>query len=146
MNGRLLIDHSAWSRLGGPSLSQDRAEELASAVREGRIVVCLPFLLEAGYSAQSGADHFSRLNELQTMPRVGIDASVEDQALDAQRDLARSGHHRLPPPDLIVAALADRHGLGVLHYDRHFDTISEHTDLRFDSIWLAPRGSLDKGS
>ncbi len=34
-------------------------------------------------------------------------------------------------------------GLGVLHYDRDYDTIAEHTSLRFKSIWVAPKGSID---
>ena len=61
---------------------------------------------------------------------------------DAQRQLARVGHHRLPPVDLLIAALADRYQLGVLHYDHDYDVLTERTDLRFDSAWLVPAGSL----
>jgi predicted nucleic acid-binding protein len=68
---------------------------------------------------------------------------VEDRALAAQRQLARAGHHRVPPIDLVIAALADHHGVGVLHYDRHYDVLEDKTDLRFDSVWLAEPGSLD---
>jgi hypothetical protein len=39
-------------------------------------------------------------------------------------------------------ALADIRGLGILHYDNHYEIVSEKTDLRFDSVWLAPRGSI----
>ena len=60
----------------------------------------------------------------------------------AQRQLARVGHHRLPPVDLLVAATADRHRLGVLHYDRDYDLIAEKTDLDFDSVWLAAPGTI----
>lgn len=68
--------------------------------------------------------------------------AAERRALDAQAQLARIGHHRLPPVDLLIAALADRHELGVLHYDDDYDLIAETTDLRFESVWLAPRGTL----
>ncbi len=71
-----------------------------------------------------------------------IDTEVERRAVDAQRQLARAGHHRLPPVDLIIAALADRHGVGVLHYDHDYDTLATKTDLNFASVWLARRGSL----
>ena len=67
---------------------------------------------------------------------------MEANALAAQRDLARSGHHRLTPMDLIIAVLADRHDLGILHYDGDYDVLRERTDLDFDSVWLAPRGTL----
>jgi len=46
------------------------------------------------------------------------------------------------PVDLIIAAIADTAGIGVLHYDAHYDLILEQTDLRFESRWLAPRGSI----
>jgi hypothetical protein len=30
----------------------------------------------------------------------------------------------------------------VLHYDGDYDVIVERTDLQFESVWLAERGSL----
>ena len=117
-------------------------QEIASAVEERRVGVCLPFLLEAGYSARTAADHDELLRELMTLPMLHIDTEVERRALNAQSQLARAGHHRLPPADLIISALADRHGVGVLHYDHDYDTIAARTDLRFTSVWLARRGIL----
>jgi predicted nuclease of predicted toxin-antitoxin system len=37
--------------------------------------------------------------------------------------LARHGRHRLPIPDLIIAAAAEASDLVVLHYDADFDRI-----------------------
>jgi len=138
----LLIDNSAWARLADPALGDDRVTELADALEAGRIATCLPFLLEAGYSARSARDHDELLAELLALPRVSIDDDVERRALDGQRQLARVGHHRLPPVDLLVAALADRYRLGVLHYDRDYDLVAEKTDLDFASVWLAPAGMI----
>jgi predicted nucleic acid-binding protein len=138
----LLLDNSAFVRLASPALKEHRANEIADALEQRRLGVCLPFLLEAGYSARSAADHDDLVRELMALPMVHIDAEVEQRALNAQRQIARVGHHRLPPVDLITAALADRHGVGVLHYDRDYDTIAAKTDLRFESVWLARRGSL----
>ncbi len=123
-------------------MAQQRAEEVAKAVLQDQIVVCLPFLLKVGFSARSYTEHVSILDELGAMPSIGIDELVESRALSAQRDLARSGHHRMTPTDLLIAALADRAGFGVLHYDSDYDLILEHTRLRFDSVWLAPLGTL----
>ena len=142
MTETLLLDNSAWARLADPALSDARASEIADALEAGRIATCLPFLLEAGYSARSARDHGELLDELLVLPRLDIDEPVERRALDAQRQLARIGHHRVPPVDLIVAAIADRHSVGVLHYDRDYDVIAEKTDLDFESIWLAPAGSI----
>ena len=140
MSAELLLDNSAWARLA--KLPAERAGEIADALEAGRIATCLPFLLEAGYSARNAQDHGALLGELLALPRAAIDADVERRALEAQQQLAQAGHHRLPPVDLLVAAIADRHELGVLHYDHDYDLIAEKSDLRFDSVWLAPRGSL----
>ncbi len=142
MSVELLLDNSAWARLGEASLPDGRAEEIAVALEGGRIATCLPFLLEAGYSARSAGDHDELIEELLALPHISMDEGVERRAIDAQRQLAHAGHHRLPPVDLIVAAIADRHGLGVLHYDRDFDLLRSKTDLDFESVWLFPRGEL----
>jgi predicted nucleic acid-binding protein len=138
----LLLDNSAWARLADPALDHDRVTEIADAFEAGRIATCLPFLLEAGYSTRNARDHDELLAGLLALPRVSIDEAVERRALEAERQLARIGHHRLPPVDLLVAALADRHELGVLHYDRDYDLLTEKTDLEFNSVWLAPVGTL----
>lgn len=142
MTAELLLDNSAWARLDQPAVAQARAEEIAGWLEDGRIATCLPFLLEAGYSARNARDHIELFTELTALPNVHIDARVETTVLDVQRQLAMVGHHRLPPVDLIIAALADTHDLGILHYDNDYEIVLDKTDLRFDSVWLAPRGSI----
>jgi predicted nucleic acid-binding protein len=138
----LLLDHSAWARLGDESLPPGRVDEIASAIEERRIAVCVPFLLEAGYSARNAAEHRELLGELLALPLLAVDAQVERRAIDAQSQLARAGHHRLPPVDLIMAAIAERYAVGILHYDGDYDVLGAKTDLRFASVWLTPRGSI----
>jgi predicted nucleic acid-binding protein len=106
------------------------------------IAVCLPFLLEAGYSARSALDHKALMARLRQLPAIAIDGEVERMALQAQRDLAEIGHHRLAPADVMIAACAHRAESGVLHYDGDYDALAEHTSLVFESVWLAPPGSL----
>ena len=141
---RALIDNSAWARLTlSAGLSTRRRDEVAAAIEAGEIFTCLPFLLEAGYSARSGGEHASILDGLLALPRMEIDPEVERHAVDAQRQLARVGHHRLPPVDILLASIAARHGLGILHYDADYDILARRTALEFESIWLARRGSID---
>jgi len=138
----LLLDNSAWARLSSPKLSDARIEQVAEWITAGELAACLPFVLEAGYSARSDADHQRVVGDLLLLPRVEITAEIESAAIEAQRELARVGHHRVPPTDLVIAACADAEGAGVLHYDRDYDLIAEHTGLGFESDWLAPAGSL----
>jgi predicted nucleic acid-binding protein len=138
----LLLDNSAWARMAHPSLDPARREEIADCFLERRFVICLPFVLEAGYSARNQREHAQFLDEISALAFATIDGRVDRRAIAAQQQLARVGHHRLPPADLIIAAIADRHGYGILHYDADFDLIRERTNLAFPSEWLAPRGSL----
>lgn len=118
-------------------------DRFANLIEAAEVGACLPFLLEAGYSARSRDDHERLLSDLSLLPKIEIDADVERLALDAQGSLARIGHHRLPPSDLVIAACAHHTGAGVLHYDKDYDLIVEHTGLDFESTWLAPAASLD---
>lgn len=139
----LLLDNSAWSRVVAGGLPADRAEVVATWVEQRQLAICPPFLLEAGYSARASADYQTMMEEFNLLfPRIEIAAAIEDRTLVAQRELAARGHHRLAPIDVMIAACAHEAGAGVLHYDRDYDLIAEHTSLSFESVWLAPGGTL----
>ncbi len=142
MSARWLLDNSSWSRRGSPNLTQEVRAKLADDLEAGLLVVTLPFLMEAGYSARDTADRDRLFDLFDTLDSIEIDRRVEQRTVDAQAQLTRTGHHRIPPVDVLLAALADLNGLGVLHYDAHYDLILEWTDLSYDSRWLAPRGVL----
>lgn len=139
----LLLDNSAWARVVAGGLPSDRAEGVAGWLEQRQLAICLPFLLEAGYSARASADYQEMMDEFDLLfPRVEIAAAMETRALLTQRELAARGHHRLAPIDVMIAACAHEAGAGVLHYDRDYDLIAEHTSLSFESVWLAPAGTL----
>lgn len=116
---------------------------VAGWVEQRQLAICLPFLIEAGYSARASADYREMMDEFDLLfPRVEIAAAMEDRALLTQRELAARGHHRLAPIDTMIAACAHEVGAGVLHYDRDYDLIADHTSLSFESVWLAPVGTL----
>jgi predicted nucleic acid-binding protein len=138
----LLLDNSAWARLTQGTIGRRRAETVGEWIDQRELAVCLPFLLEAGYSARSAADRKALMARLDRLPRIAIDSEVERMALQAQRELAEIGHHRLSPMDVMIAACAHRAEAGVLHYDGDYDLLAEHTSLIFESEWLAAPGTL----
>jgi len=73
-----------------------------------------------------------------------LTAAAAAAALTAQAELAAAPgvSHRVKPVDLLIASVASTEGLGVLHYDRAYDALAEHTSLSIASVWIAPRGSL----
>jgi predicted nucleic acid-binding protein len=138
----LLLDNSAWARLTQGTIGRRRAETVGEWIDQRELAICLPFLLEAGYSARSAADRKALMARLDRLPRIAIDSEVERMALQAQRELAEIGHHRLSPMDVMIAACAHRAEAGVLHYDGDYDLLAEHTSLIFESEWLAAPGTL----
>ncbi len=138
----LLLDNSAWARLASDRLDDDRAETVGEWMHDLRLATCLPFLLEAGYSARSGTERAAIMSDLMRLPHVAIDLDVERVAMQAERELAEIGHHRLAPADVVIAACAHTAGMGVLHYDGDYDLLAERASLAFQSEWLAPPGAL----
>lgn len=139
----MLIDNSAWARLSKPGLDEERLEVIAQRLETAQLASCLPFVLEAGYSARSAKDHDRVIADLVMLPWVEVTPEMSRLALNAQSELARTGHHRVPPADLMIAACAHAARAGVLHYDGDYDMIAERSGLDFESEWLAPAGSLD---
>jgi predicted nucleic acid-binding protein len=132
---RYLVDTSAWHRTGRVA---DRWGEL---IEYEQVALCMPIKLELLYSARSDADYVALEDELKGVPNLPIDARVELAALRSQRALAAHGQHRGPAPtDLLIAAVAEVHGVTLLHYDRHFDLIARATGQ--ETEWLARRGTL----
>ena len=80
------------------------------------------------------ADYVAIEQDLAKFRDLRMDAETFAAAGSAQRDLARTGRHRVPVPDLLIAACAQQHAADVVHVDRHFDILS--SVLHFNSIRL----------
>jgi hypothetical protein len=116
------------------------AARLTPLLVDGYVATCPIIDLEVLYSARSGADYEEILIERGAMPSLPITESVTDRALGVQRLLAQRGQHRLPLPDLLIAAVAELNGLTVIHYDADYDRIAEITGQSVE--WVVPRGSV----
>jgi predicted nucleic acid-binding protein len=135
---RLVIETSAFDRAHHASAHA----EWAAALRAEQLVVCEPFRLEALY-ATADAEHFDERHEvLSLLPGVPLTPEATAMARIAMRRLRqqRPPYRHVPIPDVLTAAVAVDHGLGVLHYDAHFDSLA--AVMGFESVWLAPRGTL----
>jgi predicted nucleic acid-binding protein len=97
----------------------------AAEAADDELCLCAVTRLELLYSARSGADHARLTEELASFRDLRMDAQTFAVALAAQRDLAQRGRHRVPIPDLLIAACAQQHGADVVHRDRHYDTLAE---------------------
>ena len=136
MTARFLADKSALARMDTPAV----ATRLGPLLTEGLVATCAVVDLEVLYSARSPADYEALREERRAFPDVPITPAVMERALQVQRLLARKGRHRVPIPDLIIAATAESAGLAVLHYDADYEHIATATGQ--PHRWVVPRGTV----
>lgn len=134
---RFLVDKSALARMPLEPVRR----RLEPIIEAGEAATCSIIDLEVLFSVRNHDEHHRvRLRRTLAYTRVPLTEQVFERAIDVQGELARSGRHRLPIPDLLIAAAAELARLTVLHYDADYDTISEIT--RQPMEWVVPRGSL----
>jgi len=69
------------------------------------------------------------------MPVEFLTPAMEQRAIEVQLLLADQGRHRAPSiPDLLIAAIAERAGLTVLHFDKDYDLVAEITRQSVESL------------
>jgi predicted nucleic acid-binding protein len=115
---------------------------LTDAVAKDELVLCDMVALEYLMGART-ADDYARLELalggfrwLETVPADWRRAREVHRGLAAQG----SGHQRsVRIPDLLIAAVGERSGLPVVHYDEDYDRIASIT--RQQTRWVLPRGS-----
>jgi predicted nucleic acid-binding protein len=137
LKARYLIDKSALARM---PLEPVR-ERLAPIIESGEAATCAIIDLEILFSARNAEEH-ERIRQRRALAYHSLPITEENlqRAITIQGELARSGRHRIPIPDLIIAAIAEAAGLILLHYDRDFDLIAEVTGQPTE--WVVARGTV----
>ena len=131
-----LADKSALARMTHAEV----AERLAPLILAGHVATCAVIDLEVLYSARSLGDYEQILAERGSLPALALTGTVGSRAVDVQHQLARRGQHRVPVPDLLIAATAEINGVAVIHYDADYDRIAQVTGQPTE--WVVPRGSI----
>lgn len=109
--------------------------------RAGRTATCGMVDLEVLYSPRNAPDHARSRRGLAAHEWLRVEDQDFGRAIEVQGELAATGRHRAAAlPDLLIAAVAERHRVSVLHYDADFDLIAELTGQPVQ--WVVPRGSV----
>jgi hypothetical protein len=119
----LLLDKSALVRVGN-----------ALESTPGEPCICAITRLEMLQSARSTEDYEQIEDDLAAFHELRMNAETLQIAVTAHRELGRQGRHRLPIPDLLIAACAQQHQAAVLHVDRHYDALA--AVLAFEPVRL----------
>lgn len=132
-----LIDKSALARMQDPRVQA----RLAPVIAAGEAATCAVIELEILYSTRNRDEHArTRARRKLAYRHIELTGAVFERAIEVQGLLAARGRHRLPIPDLIIAAAAESARLTVLHYDADFDTIAAVTHQ--ETEWVVPQGLL----
>jgi predicted nucleic acid-binding protein len=133
-----LADISALARLNWPEV----AAVLGPMIEAGLVATCGVIEFELGWAARSGAEFdLVRADREAGYEWLAIHDEDWRRALDVQGGLWRRGHMRAVGfPDLLIAAVAEREHVTVLHYDSEYDLIAEVSGQPVQ--WAVPRGAL----
>jgi predicted nucleic acid-binding protein len=113
---------------------------VTALIGAGLVVTCSVLDAEALYSTRSPAKY----EQVRRVRRAAYaflvtDQEAWDRGLDVQRQLAlRSMTRSVGIPDLLVAAVAELHGVTVLHDDTDFDHVASITGQ--PTQWVVPGG------
>lgn len=132
-----VVDTSAWAR----GARRAAADPWSRAMLAGQLMMTPVVKLELLYSTRDQQEFADLERRLDKMREATLDRSVARAAVAALRELAAIGplHHRVPITDALIAAAAAERGVGVLHYDEHFDRLA--SVLGFESRWIVERGA-----
>lgn len=138
VTARFLIDTSAAARMSNPDVGQ----RVSPLIQGGVVATTASLDAEALYSARGPAEYEQLWNDRRlAYEYLPTNDEHWQTALDAQRDLARTGRHRaVGVHDLLTAVIAAAHNLIVVHYDSDFETAA--TVLTFQHVWVLPRGTV----
>jgi predicted nucleic acid-binding protein len=133
-----LADTSALARMRHPAV----AAVLVPLIEAGLVGTCGVIEFELGWATRS-SEEFDQVRADRDAGYEWLATHDEDwrRALEVQRRLWREGRMRaVGLPDLLVAAVAERERVTVLHYDGDYDFISEVTSQ--PAQWVVPRGTV----
>ena len=132
-----MIDKSALARMQHGQIQA----RLGPIIEAGEAATCAIVDLEVLYSTRNRIEHArTRARRELAYRRVELTEAIFQRAIEVQGLLAGRGRHRLPIPNLVIAAAAESASMTVLHYDADFDAIGAVTGQATE--WVAPRGSL----
>ncbi len=133
-----LADTSALARLRRPPV----AAVLGPLIEAGLVATCGVIEFELAWATRT----VSELDQLRADRDTGYEwLATHDEdwrrALDVQAALWRGGQMRsVGLPDLLIAAVAERERVTVLHYDGDYDLIRNVTGQ--PARWIVPRGTI----
>jgi predicted nucleic acid-binding protein len=123
---RFVVDTSAWIEALRTSGDPAVRARISALTADDKVVLCDQVRLELWNGARSTADHRLLRSLEQQLEIVPTSPEVWMLACDYART-ARGQGLTFPAADLLIAACANHHGLGLIHQDAHFERLARIT-------------------
>ena len=135
---RYLADKSALARLHLANVTS----VLAPLIEAGLVATCAVLEFEVLWSTRSPSEYENvRDDRAAGYEWLTTEDTDWQRALDVQGILWATGRMRsVPLPDLLIAAVAERNLVTIVHYDADYDTIASITGQ--PTQWVVERGSV----
>lgn len=127
----ILVDTSVWIRwFRGGSVKRPDSQDMA------RVVTCSPILQELLQGFDEVPAHSQIRNELLAVPRLTdpIPVDIYLGAAEIYRLVRRKGHTIHSSVDCVIASIAIRNAVPVMHVDQDFNVIARFTALRIAKL------------
>jgi predicted nucleic acid-binding protein len=133
-----LADTSALARLNKPAV----AAVLGPLIEAGLVATCGVIEFELGWATRTAAEFdLVRTDRAEGYEWLATHDEDWHRALEMQAALWRGGRIRAVGfPDLLIAAVAEREHVTLLHYDSDYDLIAAITGQPMQ--WVVPRGTV----
>lgn len=138
----LLADTSVWTNIRKKAAPLDSLEEFLAAITNGQIRTSPVVRLEMTWGARTVDEATRKAHALTTVVECPLTPNIIDRAIAALDKMVGQlpDPPRVPIPDALIAATAQAHGLGVLHYDKHFEQLA--AGFGIPARWVTPRGTI----
>lgn len=129
----VVIDSSVWIHTLRSKDKSSISARVNDLILEDKAVT-LPMIRMEILGGTKSLKEFKRLNSrLSGLRNLDISENIWEIATQWAFELRQNGY-TIPNGDILIAASAKFHDLKLMHADRHFDIISENTDLRSENV------------
>lgn len=132
-----IVDTSALTRLSRAPVR----DVLGPLFVAGRAAICSTTKVELLWSTRNTAEYDEVRQRWDQVELLQVEPADWEHAIDVQRKLwQRKRHRAVGWPDLLLSAVAVRHRVTVVHYDRDFELVAQVTGQ--PTAWVVPAGTV----
>jgi hypothetical protein len=128
---RYLIDTTVWVRYFGGEASVEA--RVRSLILQDKVLTAGIIMLETLRGARMTAEYSQLYRDFKALTLLSLDTDVWEESYKLGFKLRKSGV-MVPLADILISALAIRHECPLMHRDKHFPLIAQHSKLKENQV------------